>query len=342
MDILFIVDPIDSFNISKDSSYAMMREAQRRGHTVFACGLSAMRWSQHAGREQPDGVQARVQHLHLLPLSATGVADAVDVVDANRTASQPAAWYTVAGTAQRSLAEFDAVIMRKDPPFDSEYYYATCLLSQAEREGARVFNTGAAIRNHSEKLALMEFAQYAAATLVSRDAAVLKAFHAEHRDVIFKPLDGMGGAGVFRVKPDALNLGSVLEQLTHNGQQSIMAQRYLPEITAGDKRVLIIDGQPVPFALARIPQGTDIRGNLAAGAKGVAQPLSDYEREIARNIGSVLAPRGLFLIGLDIIGDCVTEINVTSPTCFQEIMAQTDCDVAKRFTDALENRIMEQ
>lgn len=330
MDILFIVDPIDGFNIAKDSSYAMMREAQWRGHTVSVCGLPDMRWSGGAVHSQPDGgVRACVQQLELVQPDGGGRID-----------RQP--WYRSVATAQRRLADFDAVIMRKDPPFDSEYYYATCLLSQAEREGARVFNTGAAIRNHSEKLALMEFAQYAAPTLVSRDAAVLKAFHAEHRDVIFKPLDGMGGAGVFRVKPDALNLGSVLEQLTHNGQQSIMAQRYLPEITAGDKRVLIIDGQPVPFALARIPQGTDIRGNLAAGAKGVAQPLSDHEREIARNIGSVLAPRGLFLIGLDIIGDCVTEINVTSPTCFQEIMAQTDCDVAKRFTDALENRIMEQ
>lgn len=331
MDILFIVDAIDSFNIKKDSSYAMMREAQRRGGAVFVCELHDIRWSNTNEPGRGAGVQARVRQLEL--------AQHPQPVATSEATALPMPWYRVVETMQRSLAGFDAVIMRKDPPFDSEYYFATCLLSQAEREGARVFNTGAAIRNHSEKLALMEFSQYAAPTLVSRDTNTLQAFHAEHTDVIFKPLDGMGGAGVFRVKPDALNLGSVLEQLTHNGQQSIMAQRYLPAITDGDKRVLIIDGEPVPYALARIPQGTDIRGNLAAGAKGVAQPLSETERETAQNIGKVLAPRGLFLIGLDIIGDHVTEINVTSPTCFQEIMAQTDCDVAKHFIDVLEARI---
>lgn len=318
MDILFIVDPIDSFNISKDSSYVMMREAQRRGWTVSVCELQHMRWSGSSG------VQAQVRQLLLREESV---------------AAAGAKWYEELTTLPRALADFDAVIMRKDPPFDSEYYFATHLLTQAEREGARVFNTGAAIRNHSEKLALLEFSQYAAPTLVSRDTAVLKAFHAAHSDVIFKPLDGMGGAGVFRVRADALNLGSVLEQLTHNGQQTIMAQRYLPAIAEGDKRVLIIDGQPVDYVLARIPQGTEIRGNLAAGAKGVAQPLSVKQRETAQSIGKVLAARGLFLIGLDVIGDCVTEINVTSPTCFQEIMAQTDCDVAALFMDALHHRL---
>lgn len=316
MHVLFIVDPLVSFNIKKDSSYVMMRELQRRGHSIHTCELHDISWQQGAG------VTAQTQHIEL-------------------DLQQPKAdsWYDSQGCDARQLADFDAVIMRKDPPFDSEYYFATHLLSQAEREGARVFNTGAAIRNHSEKLALLEFADYAAPTLVSKNMAQLKAFHAEQGDVIFKPLDGMGGAGIFRVKSDGLNLGSVLEQLTDGGRQTIMAQRFLPAITEGDKRVLIIDGTPVPYALARIPQGGEVRGNLAAGGKGVAMPLTEQEQRIAQEIGAQLAPRGLFLIGLDVIGGYVTEINVTSPTCFQEITNQTDCDVARVFVDALEKRV---
>jgi glutathione synthase len=235
-----------------------------------------------------------------------------------------------------ALADVTAVLMRKDPPFDSEYFYATHLLQQAEREGARVFNRPAALRDHPEKLAILEFPQFIAPTLVTRDADDIKRFHAEHRDIILKPLDGMGGMGIFRVGPDGLNLGSITETLNQGGAQTVMVQRYLPEIVQGDKRILVIGGVPVPYALARIPQGSEIRGNLAAGGKGVAQPLSARDREIAEHIGPIVAARGLMLVGLDVIGDCLTEINVTSPTCFQEITQQTGFDVAKTFVDALE------
>ena len=238
-----------------------------------------------------------------------------------------------------ALRDFDAVLMRKDPPFDAEFFYATHLLSQAEREGARVFNKPASLRDQPEKLSILEFPQFITPTLVTRRAADIRAFHAEHQDIILKPLDGMGGMGIFRVKADGLNLGSIIETLNAGGQNSVMVQKFLPEISAGDKRVLIIGGEPVPFCLARIPQGSEVRGNLAAGGKGVAQPLSDTDRETARAIGQALAPRGLLLIGLDIIGTRVTEINVTSPTGFQEITNQTGCDVAALFVQALERAV---
>jgi glutathione synthase len=234
------------------------------------------------------------------------------------------------------LAEADAIVMRKDPPFDSEYFYATHLLEQAEREGARVFNKPRALRDHPEKLAILEFPDLIGPTLVTRDAADIRRFHAEHGDVILKPLDGMGGMGIFRVGPDGLNLGSITETLNRFGATTVMVQRFLPEIAQGDKRILLIGGEPVPFCLARIPQGSEVRGNLAAGGKGVAQPLSERDEIIARTVAPVLAARGLLLVGLDVIGDCVTEINVTSPTGFQEITDQTGFDVAARFVDALE------
>jgi glutathione synthase len=239
-------------------------------------------------------------------------------------------------TRIRPLHGFDAVVMRKDPPFDSEYFYATHLLEQAEREGARVFNKPAALRDHPEKLAIMEFAQFTSPTLVTRDAEEVRRFHAEHGDIILKPLDGMGGTGIFRVKADGLNLGSITETLNAAGATTLMVQRFLPEITEGDKRVLVIGGQPVPYSLARIPQGSEVRGNLAAGGKGVAQALSARDLEIAQALGPVLAARGLLLVGLDVIGECLTEINVTSPTCFQEILQQTGFDVPSMFIDALE------
>jgi glutathione synthase len=249
-------------------------------------------------------------------------------------------WFaTVAEHPALALKDTGAVVMRKDPPFDSEYFYATHLLGQAEREGARVFNTPAALRDHPEKLAILEFPEHIAPTLVTRDAADVRAFHAEHHDIILKPLDGMGGMGIFRVGPDGMNLGSIVETLNGGGARTLMVQRYLPEIVQGDKRVLLIGGRPVPFCLARIPQGSEIRGNLAAGGKGVAQPLSDGDRRIAEALGPVLAARGLLLVGLDVIGDRLTEINVTSPTCFQEIMQQTGFDVAGMFVDALEEAV---
>jgi glutathione synthase len=245
-------------------------------------------------------------------------------------------WYTAGAPRAIALRDTGAVLMRKDPPFDSEYFYATHLLSQAEREGARVFNKAAALREHPEKLAILEFPQWIGPTLVTRDEAAVKAFHAEHKDIILKPLDGMGGMGIFRVREDGLNLGSITETLNRDGAQTLMVQKYLPAIAQGDKRVLVIGGQPVPHSLARIPQGSEIRGNLAAGGKGVAQPLSARDREIAEALGPVLAARGLLLVGLDVIGDHLTEINVTSPTCFAEITQQTGFDVAAMFIDALE------
>jgi glutathione synthase len=202
-----------------------------------------------------------------------------------------------------------------------------------------VFNKPAALRDHPEKLAILEFPQFIGPTLVTRDADAVRAFHAEHRDIILKPLDGMGGMGIFRVGPDGLNLGSIIETLNQQGAVTLMAQKYLPEIVQGDKRILVIGGEPVPFCLARIPQGSEIRGNLAVGGKGVAQPLSARDREIASTLGPILAARGLLLVGLDAIGDSLTEINVTSPTCFQEITDQTGFPVAKMFVDALERAL---
>ncbi len=313
MNILFIVDPLASFKIKKDTSFAMMREAQKRGHSITACEVPHIQW------QRGECVKAQVQDLRL-----TG--------DANT-------WYEVTATRQAWLKDFDAIIMRKDPPFDSEFFYATHLLSQAEREGAKVFNKASALRDHPEKLAIMEFPEFIGPTLVTRSAAAIKAFHAEHQDIILKPLDGMGGMGIFRVGADGMNLGSIIETLNLDGAQSVMVQKFLPAIAQGDKRVLIIGGKPVPFCLARIPQGGEVRGNLAAGGKGVAQPLTDKDRAIAETIGPILAARGLLLIGLDVIGNSVTEINVTSPTCFQEIFDQTGCDVAAIFIDALEAAI---
>lgn len=314
MQLLFIADPLESFNTKKDTTFAMMREAQRRGYALYACEPQHLLW-QAQGQ-----VQAQVRHIRVLDGVGGG----------------GAAWFETLGHETRSVASFGACLMRKDPPFDSEFFYATHLLSQAEREGARVFNSPAALREHPEKLAVMEFPQFLGPTLVTRDAQAIRAFHAQHQDIILKPLDGMGGMGIFRVKADGLNLGSIIETLNDHGRTSVMVQKFLPEISAGDKRVLIIGGQPVPYSLARIPQGGEVRGNLAAGGKGVAQPLSPSNQAMAQAIGAQLAPRGLLLIGLDVIGEHITEINVTSPTCFQEIQQQTGCDVAALFIDALE------
>ncbi|MFY9509978.1 MAG: glutathione synthase [Rubrivivax sp.] len=310
MDLLFVADPLETFKTTKDSTFAMMREAAGRGHKLLATEPQQLRW-QRGGR-----VLATVREITL-----TGDADD---------------WFKTVATHELAVADTGAVLMRKDPPFDSEFFYATHLLGQAEREGARVFNKPAALRDHPEKLAILEFPQFIGPTLVTREAEDVKRFHAEHQDIILKPLDGMGGMGIFRVGADGMNLGSIIETLNHGGATTIMVQRYLPQIVKGDKRVLVIGGEPVPFCLARIPQGSEIRGNLAAGGKGVAQPLSERDHEIASSLGPILAARGLLLVGLDIIGDSLTEINVTSPTCFAEITQQTGFDVAKRFIDALE------
>ncbi|WP_418317566.1 glutathione synthase [Piscinibacter sakaiensis] len=323
MKLLFVADPLEKFKSAKDTTFAMMREASRRGHRLLACQARDLRW-QHGGE-----VCAPVRRIELTEAARES------------SAGETVADWFVEPVAERdatplALRDVDAVLMRSDPPFDIEYFYATHLLGHAERSGARVFNSPQALRDHPEKLAILEFPQWTGETLVTRDAAEIRRFHAEHRDIIVKPLDGMGGAGIFRVGPDGLNLGSIIESLNRDGAQSVMVQRYLKEISAGDKRILLIDGKPIPHALARIPQGSEIRGNMAVGGKGVAQPLSARDREIAEQIGPVLAERGLLLVGLDVIGDFVTEINVTSPTGFQEISQQTGFDVAKVFIDALE------
>ena len=310
MDILFVADPLESFKIYKETTFAMMREAQRRGHTIAACEPRHILW------QRGSTVRANVRRIVL-----TGEAPS---------------WFREEPTENRALKDFGAIVMRKDPPFDSEYFYATHLLEQAEREGAKVFNKPAALRDHPEKLAILEFAQYISPTLVTRSADAVRAFHAQHRDIILKPLDGMGGMGIFRVKDDGLNLGAITETLNRDGAQTVMVQKFIPAIEKGDKRVLVIGGKVVPYCLARIPQGGEVRGNLAAGGKGVAQAISARDQEIAVALGPILAQRGLLLVGLDVIGDCLTEINVTSPTCFQEIFDQTGFDVAAMFIEALE------
>ena len=314
MNLLFVADPLESFKIYKDTTFAMMREAQARGHLISACEPKNIMWQ----RGSP--VSAVVRDITL-----TG---------------DPVHWFGAArhnpGEGGQALKDFDAVVMRKDPPFDSEFFYATHLLEQAEREGAKVFNRPRALRDHPEKLAILEWPQFIGPTLVTRDAQDIRRFHAEHRDIILKPLDGMGGTGIFRVKEDGLNLGAIIETLNRDGAETVMVQKFLPAIAEGDKRILVIGGEPVPYCLARIPQGGEVRGNLAVGGKGVAQPLSARDRAIAEAIGPVLAQRGLLLMGLDVIGDSLTEINVTSPTCFQEIADQTGFDVAAMFVKALE------
>ncbi|MFA9275732.1 MAG: glutathione synthase [Candidatus Aquirickettsiella gammari] len=313
MKIAFLTDPLAQFKTYKDSTYAMMVEAAKRGHRIFAFGPADM--ALNAGV-----VSASVQEIKL-----TGDADQ---------------WYQLGELHEQNLHEFDAVLQRKDPPFDMEYIYATYLLDIAERQGARVFNKPSAIRDHNEKLSIAQFSQFTAPTLVTRNEQKIRAFFEQHRDIILKPLDGMGGAGIFRVREDGMNLGAVIETLTDNQRRTIMVQKYIPEIVQGDKRILLIDGNVVPYVLARIPQNGEVRGNLAAGGIGVAQKLSERDLEIAQTLAPILSERGLLLVGLDVIGNYLTEVNVTSPTCFQEIFQQTGVNVAAMFIDALEKRVL--
>jgi len=319
MHVLFVLDPLPTLNAYKDSSVAMMRALVARGHDLsFAL----------QGDVFIDGGQVFAR------ATPMGLVTGADL-------HQPAWWKELGSAVDTPLQAFSAVIMRKDPPFDMEYVYITHMFDYAQAQGARVFNSGSAIRNHPEKLAITEFAQFTTPTLVTRDMERIKAFHAEHHDVIVKPLDGMGGTGIFKLAANEPNLNAILESLTHDGQRSIMAQRYIPEISQGDKRILLIGGEPVPYCLARIPLAGETRGNLAAGGRGVAQPLSARDWEIAREIAPQLNKRGLLLVGLDVIGNYVTEINVTSPTCFVEITEQTGFDVGARFVQALELAVLE-
>jgi len=315
MKIAFCADPLDGFKIYKDTTYAMMVEAARRGHEV------------HAFEQRDMAIEAGRVVANIARISITD------------TTGTQSAWYEAAAPVATPLQKIDAVVMRKDPPFDMEYVYATHLLELAQQQGARVFNRPEAVRSHNEKLAITQFPALIAPTLVTSDAVRIRAFHAEHHDIILKPLDGMGGAGVFRVRDDGMNLGAIIEGLTVNGRTTIMVQRYIPDIVKGDKRILLIGGTVVPFCLARIPQGGEVRGNLAAGGLGVAQPLSDSDHRIAATLAPVLSVRGLLLVGLDVIGENLTEINVTSPTCFQEITQQTGFDVPGLFVNALEKAV---
>lgn len=312
MDLLFIADPLESFKISKDSTLAMMRVAQSAGHQLWFCQSRNVLWRDSL-------VTADCQ---VLAIKSSG-----------------SAWFELGDTESRPLNAFDAVLMRTDPPFDVEYLNTTWLLSAAARQGAKVLNNPAAIRDHSEKISITEFPELIPPTLITRELSAIAAFHREYQDIVIKPLDGMGGMGVFRVGPDGLNLASIVETLGENNARTLMVQRFLPEIMQGDKRVLLIGGEVVPFALARIPQGSEIRGNLAAGGKGVAMPLTEAEMKIAERLAPILNARGLFLVGLDLIGAHLTEINVTSPTCFVEITEQSGFDVSQFWLTALEKEL---
>jgi glutathione synthase len=312
MKIAFVVDPLESFKIYKDTTFAIMREAAARGHALYAMEQEDLSW-------RGGTVYGNARRIEL--------------------SGQKPQWYRVDDPARLALSDFDAVLMRKDPPFDMEYLYSTYLLELAESHGARVFNRPRAIREWNEKLGIARFPQFIAPTVVARHENPIREFLAEHGDIILKPLDGMGGTSVFRVRNDDPNVNVIIETITHYGRRTIMAQRYIPEIRDGDKRILLIDGRPVPHALARIPKAGETRGNLAAGGTGVARELSKRDREIAETVGSALSREGLLLIGLDVIGDYLTEVNVTSPTCFQEITDQTGCNVAGLMLDALERAL---
>lgn len=317
MNLAFVLDPLDEIKTYKDSSFAMMREAAHRGHRIFSMqqGDIAFSGGEVVGRA--------------LELKLTGKAGA------------GAVWYQPGVVEDRPLQSFDAVLMRKDPPFDMEYVYTTYLLEYAERAGAKVINSPRAIRDHNEKFAIAEFPQLTVPNLVTRDGDRIREFVARQGECVLKPLDGMGGVSIYRVSPAERNLNVIIETLTGNGASSVMAQAYIPEIKAGDKRILLIGGKVIPYSLARIPKAGETRGNLAAGGTGVAQELSRRDREIAETLAPVLAKRGLILVGLDVIGDHLTEINVTSPTCFQEIAEQSGFNVAAVMIDALE-RLQEE
>ena len=308
MEFAFVLDPLSELKAYKDTSVAMMRALAKRGHALSTLEQADIHWR--------DGDTRGV----VRPITLR--ADEHD-------------WYKSGDASVRPLESFAAVLMRKDPPFDLEYVYSTYLLEAAETRGARVFNKPRALRDYNEKMAIARFADFVVPTLVTRDPALLHAFVDEHRDTILKPLDGMGGTSVFRVRRDDPNRNVIVETVGHHGASTVMAQRFIPEIVDGDKRVIVIAGEPVPHVLARIPKPGETRGNLAAGGRGVARPISPRDREIAEKVGAKLWAEGMLVVGLDVIGDYLTEVNVTSPTGFVEITAQTGFDVAGRFADAL-------
>lgn len=315
MKLAFIVDPLDSFKINKDSSYAMMSEANMRGHQIY------------------------VFEQHDMALLDNQIICYARVLQLKVTEQDNKQWYVTGDIEKIPLHGFDAVMMRKDPPFDMEYVYSTYLLELAQKQGALVINSPQGVRDHNEKLAITKFPQLIAPTLVTSQATLIREFIANHRDIILKPLDGMGGAGIFRVSESDHNLSVIIETITQHGARTVMAQRYIPEITLGDKRILVIDGEAVPYALARIPKRGETRGNLAAGGTGTTQDLSPRDREIVAFLGPELIKNGLMLVGLDVIGDYLTEINVTSPTGMQEIAKQTGFNVSAKMIDAIEKAV---
>ena len=315
MRIAVVIDPLAGLKAYKDSTVAMIAQAQARGHEVHTCEQGEL-WYENAT------VMSRTRRIH--------------VVD---PAGESADWFRLEPDVVHELSSFDAVLMRKDPPFDMEYVYSTYLLERAQHEGTQVFNDPRAIRDHNEKLAITDFPQFMTPTVVTRDPERLRAFVVEQGEAVFKLLDGMGGSSIFRARADDPNLSVIIETLNRFGERSVMAQRFVPEISDGDKRVLLIGGEVVPYCLARIPKEGEFRGNLAAGGRGVARELSPGDRAIGEALAPVLAGRGLLLVGLDVIGDRITEINVTSPTCFREIEQQTGFDVAKMFVAALERSV---
>jgi len=308
MKLLFVVDPLASLKAYKDSSVAMMRAAVARGHAVSATETRQLRVQDGIARAACDTLEVRTDD----------------------------DWVRITATGTHALKDFDAVVMRTDPPVDTDYLLATQLLGIAEQNGARVLNRPACLRDFNEKLAILNFPQFIPPTLVSADAIEIGSFLAGHQDIIVKPLTEMGGSGIFRLTLADPNRNAILETLTRHGRRAIMAQRYLPAIKDGDKRILLIDGEVVPWALARIPKAGETRGNLAAGGTARAQALSARDREIAETLAPWAQTNGIFLAGLDVIGDCLTEINVTSPTGFQEIAAQTGHDVAAQFIAGIE------
>ncbi|MFK7975985.1 MAG: glutathione synthase [Halioglobus sp.] len=303
-----VMDPIEAIAYKKDATMAMLWAAKDKGWDLFYMEQSDLYLDQGAA------------YARMAPLQVF---------------RDPQKWFERGEYQDRPLAELDAVLMRKDPPFDNEYIYSTYILEAAEREGTLIVNRCQSLRDCNEKVFATQFPQCCPPVLVSADMARLKAFHGEHNDAIFKPLDGMGGSAIFRVKPGDSNINVILEILTNEGKQTIMAQKFLPQIKAGDKRILIINGEPVPYCLARVPLAGETRGNLAAGGRGVAQPLSERDWEIANTVGPTLREKGLLFVGLDIIGDYLTEINVTSPTCIREIDAAYDLDIGGQLMDCI-------
>ncbi|MCL1092183.1 glutathione synthase [Shewanella kaireitica] len=307
-----VMDPISDINIKKDSSFAMLMAAQSRGYQLFYMEMNDL---------------AMVNGQAMATMRALTVKQ------------DPLGWYQLEEAIDTPLADLDVILMRKDPPFDTEFVYSTYMLERAEEQGVLIVNKPQSLRDANEKLFTAWFSEFTPETVVTRDEQRIRAFHKAKGDIILKPLDGMGGSSIFRVKKDDPNLGVIIETLTSEGQQYAMAQAFIPDITSGDKRILVVDGEPVPYSLARIPQKGETRGNLAAGGRGVAQPLSESDWHIARTLGPELKKRGLIFVGLDVIGDKLTEINVTSPTCIKEIEAAFDVDISGMLMDAIEARI---